>query len=174
MRPQRSEYPDYFHNYIPLAGQDTVIDALADTKADTLDFIKGLDPALGDFAYAPGKWTVKEVLIHCIDTERIFSARALGIARGEKQKALPYDENLYAANCDAAGREFGDIAEEFELVRNSTLFLFHSFSEKALAMTGEFPAGFTTVNAVGFTICGHTLHHLAVIKERYLKNNSSN
>jgi DinB family protein len=169
MRPQRSDYPDYFDNYVPLVKQDTIIDALADTKYDALEFIKSLDPALEDFAYADGKWTIKEVLIHCIDTERIFSTRALGIARGETQKALSYDENVYAANSHANERTFDDIAEEFELTRNSTLFLFHSFSEQVLALKGEFPAGATTVNAVGFTICGHTAHHLQVIRERYLK-----
>lgn len=169
MKPQRTDYPDYFENYIPLVKQETVLEALRETQQETLDFINSIDPALENFAYAEGKWTLKEVLIHCIDTERIFSTRALSYARGETQKAISYDENVYVAHSNAGARTLLDIAEEFNLVRSATLFMFKSFSEEALRAKGELPAGVTTTKAIGFTMCGHTIHHLQIIKERYLK-----
>jgi hypothetical protein len=169
MRPQRGDYPPYFENYIPLVKQNTVLDAIAETKQQALDFIRTIDPALENMAYAEGKWTIKEVIIHCMDTERVFSTRAMGFARGETQPALPYDENIYAAHSHAKERSLTNIAEEFECVMNATLALFKSFSNETLAAKGKFPAGITTVNAMGFAVCGHTLHHLNMIRERYLK-----
>jgi hypothetical protein len=111
---------------------------------------------------------VKEVIIHCIDTERIFSARALGFARGETQQALSYDENVYAANSETQLRSLESIREEYEAVSHATYTLFNSFSNKVLSVKGHTPSGFCTVNGIGYTICGHTLHHVSVIKEKYL------
>ncbi len=172
MRPQRNDYPAYFDNYIPLVKQDHITDAITATKEAALALIQNLAPTLADYAYADGKWTVKQVLIHCTDTERIFSARALGFARGETQKALSFDENVYAAQCHAQSRSLNDIAQELEAVSTASLCLYRSFSDAVLDLKGEFPSGFTTVNAIGFTTCGHTLHHLQVLRERYLKINS--
>jgi len=172
MRPQTNEYPAYFENYIPLVKQQNVLEALAETKKTALEFISRIDPSLENFAYAEGKWTIKQVLIHCIDTERIFSTRAMGFARGETQKALSFDQNSYADNSHADARTLTDIAQEMDLVSSATLALFRSFSDQVLQAKGEFPSGSTTVNAIGFTICGHTLHHLNVMSERYLKANA--
>lgn len=170
MRPQRNDYPDYFDNYVPLVKQDNVLDAFVHTRQAALDLIRSVDPQMENFAYAEGKWTVKQVVLHCIDTERIFTARALGIARGETQRALPFDENVYAANSHAGARTLADIAAELESVSIASYVMYRSFSPDVLALRGEFPSGPTTVNAVGFTTCGHLLHHLDVLRQRYLKN----
>ncbi len=169
MRPKKEECPEYYIYYIGLVKQNDVLNALAETKKNNIDFIKSIPSDLEDHAYAPGKWTIKEVLIHCIDTERIFSTRALGFARGDKQTPHSYDENLYGANSNAASRTLKDILEEFEAVRHASVCLFGSFSEDSLAKTGNTPSGKATVNSIGFTICGHTEHHINIIKERYLQ-----
>lgn len=169
MRPQPSEIPSYFERYIKLVKHENVLGAMVDTKNACLELIRSIDASLENYSYAEGKWTIKEVLIHCIDTERVFSTRALGFARGETQKALSYDENIYAAHCEALSRSLVDIAEEYDAVTSSTISLFKSFSAKQLSALGDMPAGNGSVNAIGFTIVGHTIHHLSVIKERYLK-----
>lgn len=168
MRPQAHEHPAYYGRYIALVKENDILSALAETKKTFLSFLKSIEPKFENHAYAEGKWTVKEVILHCIDTERLFSARALGYARGEKQKSLSYDENEYAKNYDVHQRPLINMIEEYETVANATGSLFHSFSEKALSTVGETPAGPSTVNSVGFSICGHNLHHMSIIKERYL------
>src|SRR5882724_7988590 len=169
MRPQAEDTPGYFQNYVKLVKQDNLINALTETKKEFLALIHSIDPKIENYAYAEGKWTIKEVIIHCMDTERIFSTRALGFARGETQKALSYNENIYAPNSEAALRTLKDIYEECDAITTSTFCLFKSFSEKSLAARGETPAGWATVNAIGYTICGHTTHHINILKERYLK-----
>lgn len=169
MRPVKEECPEYYWYYIGLIKQNDVVGALTETKKSAVDFIKSISVNLENFAYADKKWTIKEVLIHCIDTERIFSTRALTFARGDKQVPNSYDENLYGANCNAASRTLNDIIEEFEVVRQSNIFLFRSFNAETLKSAGLSPSGPATVNSIGFTICGHTEHHLNIIKERYLQ-----
>jgi hypothetical protein len=169
MKPNITDHPDFYRRYIELVEDHNLVNCISATTKDAVQLIRILNEEIGNFAYAEGKWTLKEVLIHCMDTERIFSTRALCFARGEKQRALPFDENLYAPNSHASSRSIENIALEFESIGNSTLQLFTSFSEKTLQQKGETPSGPCTVNAIGFAICGHTLHHLNVIRERYLK-----
>lgn len=173
MRPQPQDHPDYYRQYVSLVKQEDVMSALDENRKMFLAFLHSIDPALENYAYAPGKWTVKQVILHCSDTERIFSTRALGYARGERQKSLPFDENAYAAAADTSLRSLKDIAWEYEAVANSTAALFRSFSPEQLSAKGETPTGLATVNAMGFCICGHNLHHLNVITERYLNKISN-
>jgi len=169
MRPKKEEHPEYYNYYVNLVTQEDVVNALTETKKTCLDFIKNIPIELANYAYADRKWTIKQVLIHCVDTERIISTRALKFARGETQKPLSFDENLYAANSDADLRSIKDIEEEFEAVRNATIALFKSFSFETLMAVGNTPSGIATVNSMGYMICGHTVHHLNIIKDRYLK-----
>ena len=173
MRPTEEQHPKYYNYYIQLISQENVLSALVENKKTSLDFIKSIPTKLEDYAYENGKWTIKQLLLHCIDTERIISTRALTFARGELQKPLSFDENLYANNSHANLRSINDIADEFEAVRNASTVLFKSFSNEILCSLGNTPSGLATINSIGFFICGHTQHHLNIIKERYLKNNSS-
>ena len=169
MRPKKEDSPEYYIYYIGLINQQDDVSALSETKKEQLEFIKNISADLENYAYADKKWTIKEVLIHCIDTERIFSTRALGFARGDKQVPHSYDENIYAANSNAASRSLKDILEEFEAVRTGIICLYRSFSPETLNLAGQTPSGPATINSIGFTICGHTQHHLNIIKERYLQ-----
>lgn len=169
MKPQPQDYPSYYGGYISLIKQNEVLSSLTETTRESLGLIRSIPIELENHAYADGKWTIKELLLHCIDTERIFSCRALGFARGEAQKALPFEENNYAAHSHADKRSLNNIAAELEAVGKATVALFASFSEEVLAVSGQTPSGKSTVNAMGFMIAGHTRHHLDILKERYLK-----
>jgi hypothetical protein len=168
MRPAIKDYPEFYDRYIGLTKQIDLNLLILETKKEVLFFFEQLDPRLHDYGYAPGKWTIKQVLLHCIDTERIFSYRALSFARGEKQTMLSFDEDVYAAQSNAQSRSLTNILEEFESVRQSTCLLFASFTDDVLNIKGETPSGQCTVNAIGFAICGHYKHHLQTIEKLYL------
>ncbi len=171
MRPEKKTYPDYYENYISLIKQNTIKEALIESEKETLIFFNSIPEHLENFSYEKGKWTVKEVLNHIIDTERIFAYRALRFARKDETQPLSFDQDNYVTNAELSERNLKDLINEFETVRISTLSLFNSFGNEALVRMGQTAAGRASVNAIGFTICGHGLHHINVIKERYLKNN---
>lgn len=167
MRPLSGTYPDYFETYISKAKEETVLKALETNTDELISFLKSIPQDKGDYAYAPGKWTIKELLIHISDAERIFSYRALRFARGDEQQPLSFEEDDYAANCNAAKRSLNSVIDELLAVRKATTLLFESFDETAIKRTGNTSKGKVTVNAIGYVICGHAIHHLAILKERY-------
>lgn len=168
MRPLPGTYPDYYQNYIPLVKEDTICEALLSNMREVCDFFKTIPASKENFAYAPGKWTTKGVLNHLIDTERIFAYRALRFARKDAKKPLPFEQDDYVAGAETEKRSLADLTLEFETVRWSTVSLYKSFSEEALLRMGETAAGNASVLAIGYTVCGHYLHHMKVLKERYL------
>ena len=168
MKPVEGEYPPYFSTYISKVTENDCISALENTEKEFISFFKSIPENKGDFAYAPGKWTIKQLILHIADAERIFAYRALRFARGDEQQNLSFEEDDYAKNCEAEKRTLQSVIEEFAAVRRSTILLFKSFSDKTLQNTGNMAAGKTTVNALGFTTSGHASHHVGVLKERYL------
>ncbi len=168
MKPVEGEYPSYFGTYISKVNENDCISALENTEKEILSFLKSIPENKGDFAYAPGKWTIKQLIIHISDAERVFAYRALRFARGDAQQNLSFEENDYAKNCEADKRSLQSVIEEFTAVRRATILLFKNFSDKTLQNTGNMSSGKTTVNALGFTISGHASHHVGVLKERYL------
>jgi hypothetical protein len=168
MRPPRDTYPDYYENYIPLIRQDNVLAALNDNWRDLHAGLSHIPAAKENYAYAEGKWTVKQVIQHMIDTERIVSYRALRFARKDPQQPLPFDENLYAVTANLDNRNCGDLLREFGTVRQATVSLFETFPESALNAMGDTSFGRTSVLALGYLIPGHALHHLNVLRQRYL------
>ncbi len=167
-RPQAHEYGAYYHTYISKVENDDVLHALQEGQRFTLDFFKNLPLEKWDFRYAPGKWSVKELLQHVIDGERIFAYRALRIARNDKTPLPGFNENEYADASHADQRTPSSLLAEYEAVRAATLHLFQHFTEEDLGRIGtasNFPA---SPLAIGFIIAGHEKHHIGVIKERYL------
>ncbi len=160
--------PQFFDRYINLADNTFLLDAL--TQAATFENLipaKTLE-ALGDLRYAPGKWTVKDILQHVIDTERIMSYRALRFARND-QTALPgYDEEFFAKFTNATRRSIADLYAEYAMVRQSTIALFTSFDEEMLLRNGVCFNQTISVLALGFVLVGHATHHANIIRERYL------
>ncbi len=122
---------------------------------------------VGDKVYAPGKWTVRDIIQHLIDTERVFSYRAMRYARNDKTLLPGFEENDYAVTAEASKRSLDDLLNEFCTVRESTVRLFKSFTDEMLMREGKIPSGDISVLAIGFTITGHTIHHFSILKEKY-------
>jgi hypothetical protein len=167
-RPPRNEYPDFFETYIKQVPGDAVLKRLQDSLLDMQGVLSNIPEEYEDFKYAPDKWTVKDVIGHIIDTERILAYRALRFARNDKVELPGYDQNIYAPHANYNKRTLYDIAHEFSLVRESNLKLFKSFDEEALVRWGRANNWDMTVRALVYVISGHELHHLMVLKTKYL------
>lgn len=169
-RPTPDEYAPYYGKYIDLLPEGDLLDLLAQQCNETLSLMKDLSEEDAERRYAPGKWSLKEVLGHVIDTERIFAYRALCIGRGE-QKALPgYDQDAYAAGAHFDARTVEDLAEEYRAVRQSTIALFRGLNEAALKRRGVANEVELSARAAACIIAGHERHHVQIIRERYLKS----
>jgi uncharacterized damage-inducible protein DinB len=152
-----------------LVENENLGDALKNQIPEIQSFFSSIDEEKRDYKYAEGKWTIKEVLQHIIDTERIFAYRALAFARKDVNTLPSFDENSYAKNSNADKRNWNELTEELMAVRKTTDFLFNSFSEEQLNTVGKASSYEMSVKALGYTIAGHLAHHVNVLKERYLK-----
>jgi uncharacterized damage-inducible protein DinB len=164
-----TDHAEYFGRYINLVKEDDCNDALENNMQEFVDFVEVLPFEKYNFKYQIDKWTIKDVLRHIIDTERIFAYRALTFARFDKTLIPGFEENDYAQNVDTTTIAMDDLLQEFILVRKSTIKLFKSFTEKMLSNKGNASGKDISVRAIGFIIAGHAIHHQNVVKERYLK-----
>lgn len=167
-KPSPSSYPAYFSKYINLVPEVDLLTAFENQLQVINEFLSKVTEERSTYAYAEGKWTLKELLQHITDTERIFCYRALCFARKEKSSLPGFDENDYAASSQAGGRTWQSLSEEFLAVRESTLLLFKSFTVEALNSTGISNNNPMSVSAAGFIISGHFYHHRNIVEERYL------
>jgi hypothetical protein len=167
-KPSIETYPIYFQKYVALVPEDDLITGFENQLPLLKQFLSTITEEKSAYAYAAGKWTLKEVLQHLIDTERIFNYRALCFSRKETVSLPGFEENDYAANSNANARTWQDMVEEFISVRNSTEMLYKSFSAEMLENTGKSNNNPATVNSLGFTTLGHFYHHKKVMEERYL------
>lgn len=163
-----TKLPAFFDRYIHLVEDMDVVEALQTFRPTSV--FSDLDAllALEDRVYLPGKWTLKTILQHMIDTERIMSYRALRFARKDTTILPGFDEEWYGQYAEADLRTVEDLLAEFALVRESTIALFQSFNETMLKQKGETFVGSITVLSLGFVIVGHALHHRRILDERYL------
>ncbi len=160
--------PGFFNRYIDLAPDIDIIDALTQAASFTALLPLETAEALGDRIYAPGKWTVRDIIQHLIDTERIMAYRAMRFARSD-QTALPgFDENLFGEMARANRRSLSDLYNEYALNRQSTLALFRSFDGAMLLQTGICFNQTLSVLALGYVLVGHPIHHANILRERYL------
>ena len=169
MRPDLTRVPEFYHNYINYVPEDDLMTSFKNQTQVFLNFLNKIPPSKIDYAYAPGKWTVNEVLQHIIDAERVFSYRALRFARKDPTPLPGFDENLFAKNAKADKRNWNELVEEFKTVRKGTEWLFNSFDEEQLNSSGTASNGSNYVLGFGYISIGHSLHHKKVIEERYLK-----
>ncbi|HMX04381.1 MAG TPA: DinB family protein [Chitinophagales bacterium] len=167
-KPQPGEVFPYQEKYIALVEGDDVPEMLSQHVQQTIDMLAGIDEQKALFRYAPGKWSVKEVLQHLIDTERIMCYRALRFARKDKTPLPGFEENDYAPASMADNRSMVSLLQEFAAVRHATIMLFESFTDDMIARTGTGNGKEISVNALGFIIVGHELHHMKLFKEKYL------
>jgi len=163
-----NEYASFYKNYIKTVGTSNLFEILTTSHDELILTVKNLSEEKLMFSYAEGKWTIKELLQHLIDTERVMCYRALRFSRNDTTDLPGFDENLFIKNSNGNERTSIDLLEEFTLVRKSTISLFKSFSAKMLSTTGTIDGSIMSVRALGFIVAGHQIHHLKVIRERYL------
>ena len=163
-----TEFQKYIQRYLDMVPTGDWIEELSKSETETLEIYLKLDDVSALYKYEEGKWSLKEVLQHLIDCERIFQFRALSISRDDVQNLPGFDEELFAVNSYADRRNISDLIEEFSLVRRSSLLLFKSFSHEMLQKVGTANGNKIDVETIGKLIVGHNLHHLNVIKEKYL------
>lgn len=167
-RPAPGTYPESYTAYIEAVKEHELESAFSAQQYLVDDFFSSIPPEKAGYAYAPGKWTLKSVLQHIIDAERVFTFRALCFARNERQHLPGFSENEYADVSGADERDWNSLCQELRDVRRSTLHLFQSFTTEMISRKGIANNKEITVLALGFVIAGHLEHHRKVILERYL------
>jgi len=163
-----NEYNPYYRSYIDKAQQLDAVKGLKENLESVTSFYSSIPKEKHDYAYAEGKWTVKDVLLHIIDTERVFAYRALRIARQDKIPMVGFEQDDYVANGFAQSRTLENLLEEYKAVRKATIALFCSFNSATMLQIGEASGSPFSVRALGYIIVGHENHHNQVIRERYL------
>jgi len=167
-RPDLSRVPDFFHGYISKVKEDDLMAGLKSSTKNLFDLLKSIPPEKHDYRYADGKWTIKEVLQHMLDGERVFTYRALRFARKDDTPLPGFDENLFAQTAKADKRNWNDMVEEFTALRRSSEVMFASFDNEQLEAEGNASERSIYVLAIGYIVAGHVNHHCQIIKERYL------
>ncbi len=168
-RPLPGDYGNFYQPYINLTTGTEVTTLLEDSLLPLKEWLENLPEGKATFAYAPGKWTLGQVLQHMIDTERIFSVRALCFGRGEQQSLPGFDENDYAGEGTTHHKSLKKLAEELLCIRQSTIFLYQDLKTLDVLNRKGIASGFSiTVNALGYILAGHIIHHQNIINQRYL------
>lgn len=172
-RPKEGEYGAFYQGYIDQVTGEDVLSALQESLLPLEAFLKSLENTDLSYSYALGKWTIGQLLQHMIDTERIFAYRALCIGRGEKQPLPGFDENTYADEAPATKRKLKGMTKEMLTLRKSSIILFRSLKkEKVISRKGTASEKTISVNAIGFIMVGHVLHHINILNERYLNRSA--
>ena len=166
-RPEANEYAEYYGKYIEKVPGTDVLGILESQRVRMLQLFAGRSERDGNFRYAPGKWTIKEVLGHVTDAERIFTYRALRIARGDQTPLASFEQDDYVKDGRFASRTLADLVEEFAAVRGASIALFRSFDDAAWSKRGVASEKEVTVRALGFITAGHQIHHRVILEEQY-------
>jgi len=167
-QPQPTEYAPYYGKYTALVPEGDIISTLTGQLDATLSTLRGLSEEQGDFAYAPGKWSIKEVVGHIMDTERMFGHRAFRFARADATPLPGYEQDDYVRAGNFGKRSLKDITDELELVRRATIHLLRSLDEEAWLRRGVANDNEVSVRALAYILAGHETHHMNIIRERYL------
>lgn len=165
---QKNEYADFYAGYILNCNDTDLIEQLNDNFKWSLQFFKTIPIDKYDYAYSEGKWTIKQLLQHIIDSERVFSYRALRFSREDDAELPGFDENHYVNVCKANKRSMTDLLNEYSWVRQSSIALFKSFDNNMMIQKGIASGSVMSVRALGFVMIGHVVHHCQIIRERYL------
>jgi hypothetical protein len=166
-RPEPTEYAEFYGTYVSKVPGNDVLSVLESQRVQMLQLFAGRSERDGSFRYAPGKWTVKEALGHITDTERIFTYRALRIARGDQTPLPGFEQDDFVKNGAFGERTLAGLAEEFALVRGASLALFRSFTEEVWLRKGVASQKEVSVRALAFITAGHQIHHRLILEERY-------
>jgi uncharacterized damage-inducible protein DinB len=168
-KPEETEYLSYYSGYVSRVGDANVLDTLGKQLDETLGLLRSIPESQAGFRYAPGKWSIKELVGHMIDTERIFAYRALRFARNDRTPVPGYEQDDYIRHASFDDYPLDDLAAEFASVRQSTLFLFRHLDEEAWMRRGVANESEVSVRALAYIIAGHELHHREVLRSKYLQ-----
>ncbi|PBJ15689.1 DinB family protein [Flavobacterium sp. ACN6] len=163
-----NEFSGHFGTYLKQAGDGLLIEELEISLHEFIRFVQNIPMDKFDYRYAEGKWTIKDIIQHVMDTERIFAYRALRFSRNDQTPLPSFEEDDYANNTNSNGRSIQDLLTELSALRHSTLLLYKSLSEEQLKRIGTASGNQISVRALGFVIIGHQKHHQKVFEERYL------
>ena len=166
-RPQPNEYSAYAARYVDLVGNEPILEILEQLQQSTYDLIAGLSDDKANYAYAADKWTIKQVLGHMADTERVLAYRALAFSH-EAIELPGFDQDVYMEKATFNTRSIEDIANEFKSIRESSLYLFRSVSDEQSTQKGIASGNPVSVRALAYMIAGHEMHHIKILKEKYL------
>lgn len=167
-KPADDEFAPFYAGYIKRAPDGDVVETMDSQLAETLSLLRSLPESMGDHSYAPGKWTIREIIGHLSDAERVFSYRALRFSRGDTAPLEAFDENQYVANGAFGKRTLDDLIGELQHLRKSSIHLFGGLTREAFSMRGIASGKEITVRAIAFILPGHEAHHLDVLRTRYL------
>ena len=168
-KPDFESLPPFYRGYLENVKDLDLYEALRKSGEDTYTLVRTIPEEKGPFRYAPGKWSIKELLCHMIDVERIMCYRALRFARQDKTPLAGFEENDYAPNANAEARKIESLLNEMKNLRQSTIDMFNSFTPTMLTYTGTANKSNLSVLNLGYIISGHETHHVSVLQERYLK-----
>jgi uncharacterized damage-inducible protein DinB len=167
-RPAPTEHAPYYGAYIGLVPDGDVLATLRAQHDETQSLLRGIAEARGDHRYAEGKWSIREAIGHMIDTERVFSYRAMSFARGDETHLPSFDENAWVANAFLGERSLASLADEFQVVRAATLAFLSSCNAVEWDRVGKASIAQMSVRAAAWVIAGHERHHLGILRTRYL------
>ena len=165
-RPEKSEYAEFYENYVSMVSETDIVAALRDQIAELENL--GITEENGDFAYAEGKWTMRQTLNHLIDGERVFAYRAFRISRGDQTPLAGFEQNFYVANSNSSAQKIADLFAEFSLLRQSNIILFKNLTEEMWSHIGTASENAVSVRAIAYIMVGHVRHHTRILRERYL------
>jgi hypothetical protein len=167
-RPATTEFAPYYSRYIDRVPDGDLLGTLEAQQRETQALLRSIPESRADHRYAPEKWSIREVVGHVADTERIFAYRALRMARGDTTPLAAFDENAYVANADFGSRPLAALADDVQIVRAGTLSLLRPLSDAELMRIGTASDCPISARALAWIIAGHELHHVAILRERYL------
>jgi uncharacterized damage-inducible protein DinB len=169
-RPQQGDYALYYEKYVELVPSGDFLEILRNQRRELCDLLSPLSEKQAEFRYAPGKWSIKEVIGHVTDAERIFAYRLLRIARGDQTPLASFEQDGYITNGNFSARKLSDLLEEFSVVRDSTICLVRSLDDAAWLRRGDASQKEVSVLALAFIIAGHERHHRILLEKHYLSS----
>ena len=167
MRPDSNDYGSWYAGYVSLVPEEDVLSAIETQSSETQKLLASLDDAHAAHRYAEGKWSIKEVIGHITDAERVFGYRALCISRGEQQSLPGFDQDEYMRTAGFDAWKIGDLAEAYALGRRANIVFFRNLPEEAWTRRGTASNYPVSVNALAYIIVGHERHHVKVLREKY-------
>lgn len=167
-RPNTGEYAPYHEQYINLVPEGDILWVLGEQTRETLSVLRGISEAQADYRYSPGKWSIKEVVGHIIDAERIFGYRALRFARNDRTPLSGFEQDDYVKYGGFGAQSLSDLASEYEHVRRANIYLFRGLTSEAWDRRGTANDNEISVRAMAYIMAGHELHHMGIIRTKYL------